>query len=65
MFGITLAILLLMHTYMACTSTTTYEFLKLEKLSYLEGFYEFSCPFSEGDASRSPSHFVSMCSSSP
>ena len=49
MFGITLAILLLMHTYMACTSTTTYEFLKLEKLSYLEGFYEFSCPFSEGE----------------
>ena len=54
-----------MHTYMACTSTTTYEFLKLEKLSYLEGFYEFSCPFSEGEESRSPSHFVSMCSSSP
>ena len=64
-FGITLAILLVMHTYMACTSTTTYEFLKLEKLSYLEGFYEFSCPFSEGEASRSPSTFVSTYSSSP
>lgn len=48
LFGILLTILLLMHTFFATTSTTTWEFVKLEKLSYLKGFYEFSCPFSEG-----------------
>jgi len=48
LFGIMLTILLCMHTYFAATSTTTWEFVKLEKLSYLKGFYEFSCPFSEG-----------------
>lgn len=36
------------HTFMAMTSTTTYEWLKLEKLEYMQGFYEFSFPFSEG-----------------
>ena len=47
-FGVPLSILLLVHGFNACTSTTTYEFLKLEKLAYLKGFYECSCPFSEG-----------------
>lgn len=47
-FGIMLSMLLLTHTFFACTSTTTYEWLKLEKLEYMHGFYEFSFPFSEG-----------------
>lgn len=47
-FGIPLSMLLLTHTFFACTSTTTYEWLKLEKLEYMQGFYEFSFPFSEG-----------------
>ena len=47
-FGIPLSMLLLTHTFFACTSTTTYEWLKLEKLEYMHGFYEFSFPFSEG-----------------
>ena len=47
-FGIPLTMLLLTHTFFACTSTTTYEWLKLEKLEYMKGFYEFSFPFSEG-----------------
>ena len=33
---------------MCCTSSTTYEFVKLEKLEYLNGFYQFSFPFSQG-----------------
>lgn len=47
-FGLTLTMLLLTHTFMACTSSTTYEWLKLDKLDYMKGFYEFSFPFSEG-----------------
>ena len=35
-FGIPLSMLLLTHTFFACTSTTTYEWLKLEKLEYLQ-----------------------------
>jgi hypothetical protein len=33
---------------MALTSSTTYEFIKIEKLEYMKGFYPFSFPFSEG-----------------
>jgi len=47
-FGIPLTILLSMHTFHCCTASTTYEFIKLEKLEYLNGFYQFSFPFSEG-----------------
>jgi palmitoyltransferase len=46
--GVPLAVLLAMHSFMALTSSTTHEFLKLDKLRYLRGFYECSCPFSEG-----------------
>jgi hypothetical protein len=46
--GIPLSILLCMHTFMMLTASTTYEFIKLEKLEYLNGFYQFSFPFSEG-----------------
>ena len=46
--GIPLSILLCIHTFMLLTSSTTYEFIKLEKLEYLNGFYQFSFPFSEG-----------------
>lgn len=35
-FGIPLSMLLLTHTFFACTSTTTYEWLKLEKLEYMQ-----------------------------
>jgi len=47
-FGIPLSLVLLIHSYLAATSTTTFEFIKMEKLDYLRGFYEFSCPFSQG-----------------
>ena len=47
-FGIPLVMLWLIHTYMAATAMTTFEFVKMEKLDYMKGFYEFSCPFSEG-----------------
>ena len=46
--GIPLSILLCIHTFMLLTSSTTYEFMKLEKLEYLNGFYQFSFPFSDG-----------------
>merc|ERR1711972_429134 len=48
LFGVPLSVLLIVHTYMALTSTTTHEFIKLDKIEYLRGFYEFSCPFNEG-----------------
>ena len=47
-FGIPLAILLLIHSFHGLTSNTTYEFIKWDKIEYLKGFYEFTCPFSEG-----------------
>ena len=46
--GLSLSFLLVSHTFMCLTSSTTYEFIKLEKLEYLQGFYQFSYPFSEG-----------------
>ena len=46
--GIPLTILLCIHTFMCLTSSTTYEFIKLEKLEYMNGFYQFSFPFSQG-----------------
>jgi len=46
--GIPLSILLCIHTFMALTSSTTYEFVKLETLEYMNGFYPFSFPFSDG-----------------
>ncbi|KAL1529305.1 hypothetical protein AB1Y20_000259 [Prymnesium parvum] len=48
LFGVPLSILLAIHTFHALTSSTTHEFVKLEKLEYLNGFYQFSFPFSEG-----------------
>jgi len=48
LFGVPLSILLCIHTFMMLTSSTTYEFVKLEKLEYLNGFYQFSFPFSDG-----------------
>ena len=36
------------RSFHCLTSSTTYEFVKLEKLEYLNGFYQFSFPFSEG-----------------
>ena len=47
-FGVPLLMLLAMHTFNCLTSSTTYEFIKLEKLEYLNGFYQFSFPFSDG-----------------
>ena len=47
-FGVPLTVLLLMHTFHCLTASTTYEFVKLEKLEYLNGFYQFSFPFSDG-----------------
>jgi len=47
-FGVPLTLLLCIHTFHALTSSTTYEFVKLEKLEYMNGFYQFSFPFSEG-----------------
>ena len=38
--GVPLSVLLIVHTYMALTSTTTHEFIKLDKIEYLRGFYE-------------------------
>jgi len=46
--GVPMSILLCIHTFNMLTSSTTYEFVKLEKLEYFEGFYQFSFPFSQG-----------------
>ena len=46
--GVPLSILWCIHTFNMLTSSTTYEFVKLEKLEYMEGFYQFSFPFSQG-----------------
>ena len=48
LFGVPLTLLLLVHTFHCLTSSTTYEFVKLEKLEYMNGFYQFSFPFNEG-----------------
>ena len=48
MVGLPLTILLCIHTFMMLTSSTTYEFIKLEKLEYMNGFYQYSFPFSQG-----------------
>lgn len=46
--GIPLSVLLVIHTYLALCGVTTHEFLRNDHLGYLDGFFEFSCPFSEG-----------------
>lgn len=45
---IPLSLLLIIHTFMCFTSSTTHEFIKMEKLEYMTGFYQFSFPFSQG-----------------
>ncbi|GBG34080.1 Protein S-acyltransferase 10 [Hondaea fermentalgiana] len=40
--------LLLFHTFLACAAMTSYEFLRADKISYLEGTRDFDLPFSRG-----------------
>ena len=48
MAGVPLSMLLAIHTFNCLTSSTTYEFIKLENLEYMSGFYHYSFPFSDG-----------------
>jgi len=40
--------LLVFHSFLACASMTSYEFLRSEKISYLKGTRDFDLPFSKG-----------------